>query len=436
MLILRSMKKKTMSGGYNFRLNGQFTPPGDKSISHRSIILGSISKGKTTIEGFLKSDDTVSTVNAMKALGISINIKADKVQIDGKGLYGLSEPVDVINAGNSGTTARLLTGLLSAQNFFSIITGDRYLRTRPMHRVIKPIRLMDGQISGRDDSKKLPISIIGTDLKGIKYEQPVASAQVKSAILLAGLYANGKTEVIEPQKSRDHTERMLSYLGANIKTEDNFVIIEKVNELKSFKMSVPSDISSAAFFIVAALINKNSEVLIENVGVNKLRTGALEILTQMGGNIEVLNRREICGEPVGDIIVKSSDLKGIEISGDIIPKSIDELPIIAVAACFAEGETTIKNARELRVKETDRIRAIITELNKMGADIKEAQDGMIINGTENLNGSECDSWGDHRIAMSLAIAATKANNDTTINNAECISISYPDFFDTLDKLSN
>lgn len=413
---------------------GEFTPPGDKSISHRALILGAISKGTTKVTGFPQSDDVISTANAMRALGADIEMNGTDVLITGNGLNGLKEPADVIDTGNSGTTTRLLAGLLSAQTFFTALTGDQYLRARPMKRVVDPLTQMGARIAGRENGNKLPLAITGSKLAGISYNMPVASAQVKSALLLAGLYTEEITEIIEPQASRDHTERMLSYLGVSVERQNNSVKILKPEELQARDIKVPSDISSAAFFIVAALINPGSEILIKNVGTNPLRTGIIDILINMGAKIEVLNERELNGEPVGDIVARSSRLRGVEIAGDLIPKSIDELPIAAVAAAFAEGETVIREASELRVKETDRIKAISSELAKLGADVRELKDGMVIRGKENLIGATCQSWGDHRIAMSAAVAATRAQGQTVIEDSDCVSVSYPGFFDTLDQL--
>ncbi|HXG31436.1 MAG TPA: 3-phosphoshikimate 1-carboxyvinyltransferase [Thermodesulfobacteriota bacterium] len=415
-------------------LRGEFIPPGDKSISHRAVIIGSLGEGKTEIRGFLNCDDTLSSARAMMMLGVPMEIEENTVRISGRGLFGLSEPEDTIDSGNSGTTARLLTGILSAQGFFSTITGDRYLRARPMERVVKPLTLMGARIWGRDNGKRLPLAIQGSRLSAIRYQLPVASAQVKSALLLAGLYAEGETEIIEPTPTRDHTERMLSYFGADIRRNGTDVRIRSGNTLKGGEILVPADISSAAFFIVAALINPNSEILIKGVGINPQRTGILEILKRMGGDTEILNERDLNGEPVGDIIVRSSTLRSTEIGGEVIPRTIDELPVIAVAACFAEGETVIRDARELRVKETDRIKAMTTELKKLGADIEELDDGMVIRGKETLKGAKCSSWGDHRIAMALAVAGTRASGITEIEDAECVSVSFPGFFDVMRRL--
>lgn len=427
------MSVQTIKGN-SAPFKGEITPPGDKSVSHRSLIIGSLARGTTAVSGFLNCDDTLSTANAMRMLGIHVDIDGTDVEIIGNGFSGLSEPADVIDAGNSGTTTRLLTGLLSAQDFFSAITGDKYLRARPMKRVVDPLRQMGAAITGREGGNKLPLAIAGGRLRGISYELPVASAQVKSALLLAGLYADGETEVIEPEPTRDHTERMLNYFGAEVLKNGKSIKITRQDDFKGRDVSVPADISSAAFFIVAALINKDSEILIKNVGINPLRAGIIDILRQMGGKIEILNRREVSGEPVGDILVKSSDLHSIEIKGEMIPRAIDELPVIAAAACFAEGETIIREAGELRVKETDRIHAMSTELGKLDARISEFEDGMSIRGGEPLTGTGCSSWGDHRIAMSIAVAATRASGETHIDDADCVSVSYPDFFDVIGRL--
>jgi len=357
--------------GSSKALKGEITPPGDKSISHRSLMLGSLATGTTLVRDFLISDDTLSTANAMRALGASIEISGTQVLVKGNGIYGLKEPNQIINCGNSGTTTRLLIGLLSPQAFTSTLTGDKYLQARPMKRVVGPLVQMGAKINGNEEGNKLPLTITGSKLNGISYELPVASAQVKSAILLAGLYAEGETEVIEPEPSRDHTERMLSYLGVPIKKNGHSIKINKVSKINSGEIIVPSDLSSAAFFIVAALITPGSEVLIKNVGINPLRTGIIDILKNMGGDIEIINERDVNGEPIGDILTRSSNLHATEISGDVIPKAIDELPLVAVAASFAEGETLIKDAKELRVKETDRIHAMATELGKLGVKVEE-----------------------------------------------------------------
>ncbi|MCC6712770.1 MAG: 3-phosphoshikimate 1-carboxyvinyltransferase, partial [Candidatus Dadabacteria bacterium] len=365
------MSKKVVKGSSK-PFKGEVTPPGDKSISHRSLMLGALASGKTAVSGFLNCRDTISTANAMRAMGAGIEINGTDVAAIGNGLRGLKEPGDIIDAGNSGTTTRLLTGLLGAQDFFSVMTGDKYLRARPMKRVTDPLRLMGARITGREGGNKLPLAIDGGGLRGISYRLPVASAQVKSALLLAGLYASGETEVIEPEPTRDHTERMLGYMGVTLRRNgESITITPREKDFEGREISVPADISSAAFFMVAALINPGSEVLIRNVGVNPLRTGVVDILKDMGGDISLLDEREVSGEPVADLLVKSSALKGVTIGGGLIPRAIDELPVIAAAAAYAEGTTVIKDAAELRVKETDRIKAIASELGKMGADVEE-----------------------------------------------------------------
>jgi 3-phosphoshikimate 1-carboxyvinyltransferase len=412
-------------------LRGEITPPGDKSVSHRSLIIGSLASGTTEVSGFLNCEDTISTADAMRKLGAVIDINGSDVKITGKGLSGLGEPDDVIDAGNSGTTTRLLAGLLSAQGFFTAVTGDRYLRARPMKRVVDPLRLMGARITGREGGNKLPLAIEGGSLKGISYKLPVASAQVKSALLLAGMYAVGETEVIEPEPTRDHTERMLRHFGVKLQKKGNSIKISRQKEFEARDISVPADLSSAAFFIVGALISPGSELLIRNVGINPLRTGVIDVLRRMGGNIDITNEREVSGEPVGDILVRASELRGTVIEGEMIPKAIDELPVIASAACFAKGETVIRDARELRVKETDRIKAMTAELLKLGARVTEFDDGMSIKGGAPLTGASCSSWGDHRIAMAVSIAAMRASGETEIEGAECVSVSYPGFFEVL-----
>lgn len=420
--------------GISGPLIGEITPPGDKSISHRAVILSSLADGLSTIKGFLRSEDTISTLNAFKNMGVESTLTSDLLEINGVGIHGLRESHTTIDAGNSGTTARLLMGLLSGQKFNSALTGDKYLRKRPMRRVVDPLKLMGAKITGDNNANNFPLLIKGQQLSAIKYELPVASAQVKSALILAGLYAEGETEIIDPWKTRDHTERMLKHFEFPLNIIDNTIYVTPVENLKSSELIIPSDISSAAFFIVAALINKGSEITINNVGLNSARTGVLDLLSRMGGSIEIQNQREECGEDVGNLVVKSSELRGIVIKGEDIPRAIDELPIIIAAACFAEGRTVISDAKELRVKETDRIKAVTSEFSKLGADITEFDDGVVINGNQELRGNICDSWGDHRIAMSVAIAATMSVGETSINNPECVNISYPEFFDTLTRL--
>ena len=432
-MVIYEIMASEQINGKSTSINGEITLPGDKSISHRAAIFGSLADGVTNVEGFLKSEDTFSTIAAMQQLGADISWQGEILKIKGNGLHGLKAPGDIIDAGNSGTTSRLLIGLLSAQDFSSSMTGDKYLQKRPMGRVINPLRNMGAKIQATDDSK-LPVTIEGTKLTGISYKMPVASAQVKSSILLAGLFAEGQTEVIELSATRDHTEKMMQYLGVGLSVNGNSIKVSKSDGFKAADILVPSDFSTAAFFIVAALINPGSEIMIKNVGVNPYRIGALEILLSMGADIELINKRELNGEPVADIIAKSSSLKGIDIGGDMIPKAIDELPILSVAACFADGTTKITDADELRVKETDRIESTVSELKKLGANIRETDDGMVIEGTDELIGAQCTSWGDHRIAMSVAIAATRAKGQTIIEDSGAAAVSFPEFFEILEKI--
>ncbi|HDR46607.1 MAG TPA: 3-phosphoshikimate 1-carboxyvinyltransferase, partial [Geoalkalibacter subterraneus] len=357
------------------------------------------------------------------------------LEIHGKGLDGLAEPEDVIDCGNSGTTMRLMTGLLAPQRFFSVLTGDRYLRRRPMKRVVEPLSGMGARIWGREQGEKAPLAIQGTRLQGVTHRSSVASAQVKSALLLAGLYAEGPTSVYEPHLSRDHSERMLSFFGAQVASFDGGVRIEPRPQLEGREVFVPGDISSAAFFLVAALVTPSSELLIRNVGVNPTRSGIIDILQKMGGDLELTSQRTLSGEPVADILVRSSRLKGIEIGGELVPRAIDEFPVIAVAAAFAEGVTTIRDARELRVKETDRIAAMVKGLGSLGARIEALEDGMRIEGRETLDGGgEVDSCGDHRIAMSLAVAALKSRSPVTLCDTACTATSFPGFWQLLEQV--
>ena len=408
--------------------------PGDKSISHRSILLSSIASGNTEIYGFLKSKDCFSTIDCLTKLGINIKILKNKIIVEGKGLYGLSKPNKILDVGNSGTTLRLLSGLLSAQNFSSNITGDYSIQKRPMNRIFNPLSQMGAIFKSK--TSFAPFKIEGTSLEGINYTMPIASAQVKSAILIAGLYAKGETIITEPQKTRNHTEIMLNYLGADIKTLGNKIICKSTKKLYAQKIYIPGDISSAAYLIVATCICKNLHMIIENICLNPTRTGIIDVLKKMGADININKKRIICGEYVGNIEIKSSKLKGIIIEGDIIPRLIDEIPIIAVAACFADGETIIKNAQELKVKESNRIKTITEELNKLGANISATNDGLIIKKVKKLTGNELDSHNDHRIAMSIAIAALKCDGKTIIKNAECTDISFPNFFDYITNFFN
>lgn len=408
--------------------------PGDKSISHRSIMMGAIAQGVTTVRGFLRGEDNLATMAAFRAMGVSIEDDGTTISITGQGLNGLCEPSDVIDCGNSGTSIRLLTGLLSGQAFFSVLTGDQYLRKRPMRRVIEPLTNMGARISGREKGALAPLAIDGAALRACGYESPVASAQVKSAIMLAALYADGETSVREPSLSRDHSERMFRLFGASIDTFHNGVTVRGGVELQAQDIVVPGDISSAAFFIVAALITPGSELMIRDVGVNPTRTGILDILADMGADIEITNEREQSGEPVADLLVRHSQLKGVDINGDVVPRAIDEFPAICIAAACAEGVTTLRDARELRVKETDRIAAMAKNLRKLGVEVAEREDGMDIVGTEQLKGGKCDSYGDHRIAMSMAVAGLVADGGMRINDVECVATSFPGFFKLLKHI--
>ena len=420
-------------------LKGSFRPAPDKSLSHRALILSSLARGPMRIKNLLWGDDCLQTLRAFQALGIKIDgVETGKVTVFGQGGRGLKEPADVIDLGNSGTSMRLLLGVLAGQDFYTVVTGDDSLRSRPMRRVTKPMSQMGAKIFGRDDGNCAPLSIIGNPhLKAIRYRSPIASAQVKSAILLAGLLAEGETVVEEPFASRDHTERMLTYLGIDLKRDGLRASLFGPAEIKGEKeIIVPGDISSAAFFIVAACICPNSNLVIEDVGVNPTRCGLITALKRMGAEIELTNEREDCGEPVASISVKESNLKGIEIPPEDIPGMIDEIPILAVAASLAEGETRIRGARELRVKETDRLKALAAELSRMGARIGELPDGLIIEGPSALAGCEVNSYGDHRMAMALAVAGLVAEGKTTIQDTECIKTSFPEFEDILKRLTH
>ena len=417
-------------------LRGEFVPPPDKSISHRAVIFSSLAKGRSSVKNFLRAEDTLSTVSAFRSLGVEIEERGDELLIHGKGIHGLQEPGNVIDCRNSGTTMRLLSGLLSGSPFFSVLSGDDSLRRRPMQRVIAPLREMGAEILGRDSDRYPPLAIRGGALTPIRYCLPVASAQVKSAILLAGLYAEGETEIIEPLQSRDHTERMLPAFGAEIAVDGLSVKVKGRAELKGRDTVVPGDFSSAAFFIVAALLMKGSEVVVKNVGMNPTRIGLMNVLKRMGAEIAAENAREVSGEPVADIRCRGGNgLRAVSIGGDEVPFLIDEFPILCIAATQAEGVTSITGAEELRVKESDRIKAMATELRRFGVDLEERSDGISIKGKAALKGCEVRSYGDHRIAMSLSIAALIAEGTTIINNTSCVDISFPGFFEELKRLS-
>lgn len=415
-------------------VEGEIELPGDKSISHRAVILSSIARGTSYLEGIQEGKDCLATIRCMKKLGVEIKKKNNGLVVDGVGVDGLKEPEDVLSCENSGTTMRVLSGVLAAQNFYSVLTGDSSLRKRPMQRIIDPLTKMGANILARRGFFP-PLSIKGGDLKGINYTLPVASAQVKSCLILAGLYARGKTRIKEPFPSRDHTERMLKYMGVKLYKENLEIEISGGQELKAKDFFIPGDISSGAFFAGAAAILEGSCIVLKNVGVNPTRSLFLKILENMGADVRMNDYRISCEEEVANVKVRGTgNLRGIKISGDLISRLIDEIPILAVVACFARGETLIEGAKELRVKETDRIKALVTELGKMGARIEEKEDGMLIYGKGKLEGAQVDSWGDHRIAMALAIAGICARGETSIKNTRCIDVSFPGFRDTLLKI--
>ncbi|MCT7958308.1 3-phosphoshikimate 1-carboxyvinyltransferase [Laspinema palackyanum] len=419
-------------------VQGRIRVPGDKSISHRALMLGAIAKGETTIEGLLLGEDPRSTARCFQALGAEISpLNEQRVRVRGVGVGELVEPTDILDAGNSGTTMRLMLGILASHpDRFFTVTGDKSLRSRPMSRVVQPLQQMGAQIWGRNGGSLAPLAVQGQSLRPIHYHSPIASAQVKSCILLAALMAEGTTTITEPAVSRDHSERMLKAFGAEITTDPDTksVMITGPAQLQGQSVIVPGDISSAAFWIVAAAIVPDSDLTIENVGINPTRTGILEALEMMDADIQLENERIVAGEPVADIRVRHSQLKGCSIGGDIIPRLIDEIPILAVAAIFAQGQTVISDAAELRVKESDRLAVTATVLNQMGAKITELPDGLEITGGTPLRGTDVESYDDHRIAMSLAIAALNASGTTTIHHAEAAAISYPDFTATLRQV--
>ena len=412
-------------------LTGELTPPGDKSLSHRAVMFAAIAEGRTEISGFLTGEDTLNTAAAVRMLGITVEERGPgSLMVAGKGLDGLKEPSGVLDLGNSGTGMRLLAGLLSGQDFFSVLNGDRYLVKRPMGRIVGPLRRMGAVIDGRLGGTLAPLAIrgAGREAKAIEFSSPIASAQVKSAVLLCGLYAEGVTAVTEPHKSRDHTERLLRFFGVDVKDDGFRVSLAGRPRLRApGELVIPADVSSAAFFMVAAAIVPGSDLLIRNVGVNPTRTGIIDVLAAMGADITLQSRREQAGEPVADIRVRHRRLHAVQVGGEMIPRAIDEIPVIAVAAAFAEGTTVIRDASELRVKESDRIATIAAELRKMGAEVRECTDGMEITGRERLAGAVCESHGDHRIAMSMAVAGLAATGETTVRDAQWIETSFPGF---------
>ncbi len=419
------------------RLEGAVIPPGDKSISHRAALLNAIADGDARVSNFCVGDDRSSMLGCLRGLGAGIEERGSGGEehfiIRGGGKLGLSEPDDALYSGNSGTTMRLVSGLLAALPFFSVITGDASLRRRPMKRILLPLEMMGARVMGRGGGSLAPLAFEGGCLRGIEYEMPVASAQLKSCILIAGLYAEGETTVVQPAESRDHTERMMGAMGADVE-KDGLRVTVRPSNLKPVDIQVPSDISGAAFWLVAGAAHPNARVTVRGVGINPSRTGVLDVLREMGANIRVENAREDGNEPSADLVAESSDLRGIDIGGEIIPRVIDELPALAMAASQARGVTTIRDAAELRVKESDRISATAEGLSALGAKIRETDDGMTIEGGAKLRGAEVASHGDHRIAMTMAVAGLVAEGTTAIGEADAADVSYPSFWETLDRL--
>ena len=412
------------------KLQGELLVPGDKSISHRAVMFGALSEGKTRISHFLTGEDCLSTIKCFQAMGIDIRQDGTEVTVSGKGLHGLSAPAHPLNVGNSGTTIRLMSGILSVQAFGSELTGDASICKRPMKRILDPLSSMGADILSKNNDGCAPLLIRESRLNGIHYQSPVSSAQVKSCVLLAGLYADGPTSVTEPVLSRNHSEIMLRYFGADITSEGTTASIRPEPHLTGREITVPGDISSAAYFIAAALLVPGSEVLLKNVGINPTRDGFLRVCRDMGGDITLLNVREE-GEPIADLLVRHSSLHGTDVGGEIIPALIDELPMVAVLAAFAEGTTVIRDAAELKVKESDRI-AVMTEcLSRMGVDIEARADGMVIRGGRPVKGAAVDSYLDHRVAMSLSVAGLCCEGDLSISRADCVNISYPAFYEDL-----
>ena len=416
------------------RLSGEVTIPGDKSISHRAVMFGALADGTTEVTNFLKGADCLSTISCFQKLGIEIENTPEHILIHGRGLHGLQAPSSVLDAGNSGTTTRLISGILAAQPFTCTLTGDSSIQTRPMKRIMEPLSMMGADIESVRHNDCAPLSISGRELKGIHYHSKVASAQVKSCVLLAGLYASGETSVTEPTVSRNHSEIMLRYFGADVRTEGTTATIFPEPVLHGQRICVPGDISSAAYFIAAGLLVPNSEILIRNVGINPTRDGILRVARAMGGDITLLNVREE-GEPTADLLIRSSSLHGTVVEGDLIPTLIDEIPVINIMAACAEGQTIIRDAAELKVKESNRIDVMVQQLKSMGCDITATDDGMIINGGRPLHGAVIDSHLDHRIAMSFAVASLIADGTTEILGSDCVNISYPTFYQDLQRLS-
>ena len=414
-------------------LHGEITVPGDKSISHRAVMFGSLAKGTTRITHFLEGADCLSTISCFRKMGIDIENNNGEILIHGKGLRGLSSPTDILDVGNSGTTTRLISGILAGQNFVSELTGDDSIQSRPMKRIMTPLLSMGADITSIKGNNCVPLRIAGHPLKAIHYDSPVASAQVKSCVLLAGMYSDGVTSVTEPVLSRNHTEIMLNYFGAQVTSEGTTASIVPEPSLHAREITVPGDISSAAYFIAAGLLVPGSEILLKNVGINPTRDGLLRVCKDMGADITMLNVN-MDGEPTADLLVRTSSLHGTTVGGEIIPTLIDEIPMIAVMAAFAEGTTIIKDAKELKVKESDRILVMAENLSHMGADITPTDDGMIIHGGKPLHGAGIDSYLDHRVAMSFAIAGLLCDGPLSIKGGDCVKISYPEFYEDLYRL--
>lgn len=424
------MKIKKQTG-----LRGTLTVPGDKSISHRAVMFGALAKGTTRITHFLEGADCLSTISCFRKMGIEIERNQDQILVHGKGLHGLQAPSGILDVGNSGTTTRLISGILAGQNFSSEIDGDASIRTRPMKRIMAPLASMGADIISRNNNGCAPLIITGKPLHAVHYDSPVASAQVKSCVLLAGMYADGITSVTEPFLSRNHTEIMLNYFGAKVSSTGTSAAIYPEPVLEARDIVVPGDISSAAYFIAAGLLTPDSEILLKNVGINPTRAGILKVCRSMGADITLLNENPE-GEPTADLLIRTSSLKGTVIQGADIPTLIDEIPMIAVMAAFAQGTTIIRDAQELKVKESDRIAVMVDNLKRMGADIEGTDDGMIIHGGRPLHGAAIDSHLDHRVAMSFAVAGTICEGEMEIQDAQCVDISYPDFYKDLYLCGN
>ena len=415
------------------RLRGELTVPGDKSISHRAVMFGSLAQGTTRITHFLEGADCLSTISCFRKMGVDIERNASEILVHGKGLHGLSAPSEILDVGNSGTTTRLISGILAGQSFTSELNGDASIQSRPMKRIMTPLQSMGADIVSIKGNGCAPLRITGKSLQAVHYQSPVASAQVKSCVLLAGMYADGITRVTEPVLSRNHTEIMLNYLGAKVTSQGTTASIEPEPLLKAREIQVPGDISSAAYFIAAGLLTPDSQILLRNVGINPTRDGILKVCSAMGADITLLNINEE-GEPVADLLIRSSQLHGTTVEGSIIPTLIDEIPMIAVMAAFAEGTTVIRDAAELKVKESDRIAVVTEGLRLMGADIQPTEDGMIIHGGKPLQGAKINSYLDHRIAMSFAVAGTICDGTMDIVKGDCVNISYPEFYKDLYSL--